>query len=175
MNRKGARAIPLWDPSERGPSSIAAGAQIGRISAADASGNITVELLPSLRVCKAKLAVALSVRDLQSAIETRQSAVVVFENGDAASPIIVGLIAAPTPADHPNATPAESKAVAPQAIEATVDGSRMRIVAQDEIVFECGAASITLRRNGRVIIRGTHVESYSEGTNRIKGGQVRIN
>jgi len=26
-----------------------------------------------------------------------------------------------------------------------------------------------------VLIRGTHVETYSEGTNRIKGGQVRIN
>jgi hypothetical protein len=51
----------------------------------------------------------------------------------------------------------------------------MHIVAQDEIVLECGSASITLRRNGRVVIRGEYVETYSEGTNRIKGGQVRIN
>ena len=60
-------------------------------------------------------------------------------------------------------------------IEADVDGKRVRIVAQDEIVLECGQASITLRRNGRVIIRGTYVETHSEGTNRIKGAQVRIN
>ena len=60
-------------------------------------------------------------------------------------------------------------------IEADIDGRRVRIVAKDEIVLECGNASITLRRNGRIIIKGTYVETCSEGTNRIKGGQVRIN
>jgi len=60
-------------------------------------------------------------------------------------------------------------------IEADIDGRRVRIVAKDEIVLECGNASITLRRNGRIIIKGTYVETSSEGTNRIKGGQVRIN
>jgi hypothetical protein len=62
-----------------------------------------------------------------------------------------------------------------QVIDANIDGRRVRIVAQDEIVLECGQASITLRRNGRIIVRGTYVETHSEGTNRIKGGQVRIN
>lgn len=64
---------------------------------------------------------------------------------------------------------------APPTIEADVDGRRVRIIAQDEIVLECGNASITLRRNGRIVIKGTYVETCSEGTNRIKGGQVRIN
>ena len=59
--------------------------------------------------------------------------------------------------------------------EATIDGSRMRVGAKDEVVIACGKASITLRRNGRVIIRGTHVETSSTGTNRIKGAQVRVN
>ena len=63
----------------------------------------------------------------------------------------------------------------PQVIEADIDGRRVKIVARDEIVLECGEASITLRRNGRIIIKGTYVETCSEGTNRIKGGQVRIN
>jgi hypothetical protein len=49
------------------------------------------------------------------------------------------------------------------------------VTAQDEIVLECGSASVTLRRNGRVIIRGTYIETKSDGTNRIKGGQVQIN
>ena len=34
---------------------------------------------------------------------------------------------------------------------------------------------MTLRRNGKVIIKGTYVETYSTGTNRIKGGQIRMN
>jgi hypothetical protein len=64
---------------------------------------------------------------------------------------------------------------APQVIEADVDGRRVRVVAKDEIVLQCGDASITLRRNGRIVIKGTYIETCSEGTNRIKGGQVRIN
>jgi len=60
-------------------------------------------------------------------------------------------------------------------LEADVDGTRVRVTARDEVVIACGKASITLRRNGRVVIRGTHVETLSSGTNRIKGGQVRVN
>lgn len=56
-----------------------------------------------------------------------------------------------------------------------VDGKRVEIEAADEIVLKCGEASITLRRNGRVVIRGTYVETRSKGTNRIKGGSVQIN
>jgi len=60
-------------------------------------------------------------------------------------------------------------------IEADAEGKRVRLVAKDEIVIECGKASITLRRNGRVVVRGTHVETNSQGMNRIKGGQVSVN
>jgi hypothetical protein len=63
----------------------------------------------------------------------------------------------------------------PLVIEMDADGKRVRVTAKDEIVLECGKASITLRRNGRVVVRGTHVETSSEGTNRIKGGHVRVN
>lgn len=60
-------------------------------------------------------------------------------------------------------------------LEAIVDGQRVVIDARDEIVLRCGKASITLRRNGRIVIRGTYVETRSAGTNRIRGGSVQIN
>ncbi|HEY6876702.1 MAG TPA: hypothetical protein VI299_01735 [Polyangiales bacterium] len=63
----------------------------------------------------------------------------------------------------------------PQRVEALVDGKRVVLDAQDEIVLRCGKASITLRRNGRIVIRGTHVETQSQGVNRIRGGSVQIN
>jgi hypothetical protein len=71
------------------------------------------------------------------------------------------------------ATPDQAPGAA--VFEADVDGRRVRIVARDEVVIACGPASITLRRNGRVVIRGTYVETRSAGTNRIRGGQVRVN
>ena len=38
-----------------------------------------------------------------------------------------------------------------------------------------GKASITLTREGKVLIRGTYLSSRSSGVNRIKGGSVQIN
>ncbi|MDE2052083.1 MAG: hypothetical protein KGJ72_13805 [Gammaproteobacteria bacterium] len=132
----------------------------------------------------ARLAIRLSREELRAAREMGGSAVLVFENGDPALPIVVGLVEA-VGATHPSTTPAGAPETAgsaapdqpsiPQVLEADIDGRRVRITAQDEIVLECGSASITLRRNGRVVVRGTYIESYSDGTNRIKGGQVRIN
>jgi Domain of unknown function (DUF6484) len=60
-------------------------------------------------------------------------------------------------------------------LEARVDGRRVEIEGRDEIVLRCGEASITLRRNGRVVIRGVQVETRASGVNRIKGGSVAIN
>jgi hypothetical protein len=102
----------------------------------------------------------------------RQQTVVLFENGDPGKPLIVGFIE-PLQTQPSDLQPDHG---APGLIvEADADGKRVRFTAQDEIVLQCGRASITLRRNGRVVIRGTYVETHSEGTNRIKGGQVQIN
>ena len=115
----------------------------------------------------ARLAVAATRERLERAAAARQQIVVVFENGDPALPVIVGFIEQPVqePTDEADLT----------VLQADVDGRRVKVTAKDEIVLECGRASVTLRRNGRVIIRGTYVETQSEGTNRIKGGQVQIN
>src|SRR5581483_9967134 len=76
-----------------------------------------------------------------------------------------------TAASKPPAVPPRPEA---PVFEADIDGARVRICARDEIVIACGPASITLRRNGRIVIRGTHVETRAAGTNRIRGGQVRV-
>ena len=59
--------------------------------------------------------------------------------------------------------------------ELFADGKRVNVEAAEEIVLRCGKASITLRSNGRLVIRGTYVEMQASGTNRIKGGAVLIN
>jgi hypothetical protein len=142
---------------------------LATIVALTEDGEPQVQLNPAGPAVGARLAVALTRERVEAAIATCQQTLVLFENGDRTRPIIVGFIEALQPA--PPTRPAETTPV----VEADVDGRRVRVTAQDEIVLQCGAASVTLRRNGRVIIRGTYVESRSEGTNRIKGGQVQIN
>ncbi len=44
-----------------------------------------------------------------------------------------------------------------------------------EIMLKCGDAMIHLTADGLVRIRGTHVVSHAQGTNRLRGGNVQIN
>jgi hypothetical protein len=104
-----------------------------------------------------------------------------FEGGDLARPIILGMIhraeGPSTAADSSD----ESKGAVLSAnrgsseIEAISDGQRVTISADKEIELRCGKASITLTRAGKVIIRGAYLLSRSSGVNRIKGGSVQIN
>jgi hypothetical protein len=51
----------------------------------------------------------------------------------------------------------------------------LELEARDRLVLRCGEASVELWADGRIVIHGGYVETYAEGTNRIKGAQVRIN
>lgn len=64
---------------------------------------------------------------------------------------------------------------AKEALDLRVDGRRVELEGHDEVVLRCGLSSITLRRNGRVVIQGTQVETTARGANRVKGGSVEIN
>jgi hypothetical protein len=161
-------------PSE--PSPQAGTACIGQVVSILEDGRVSVAVPGIAATLEARLAVPLTHARLRQAIESRQSAVIIFEAGSARRAILIGLIEM-VPLEAP-APPEQAPAVqrdAPRVVEADIDGKRVRVVGKDEIVLECGNASITLRRNGRVIIRGTYVETDSAGTNRIKGAAVRIN
>lgn len=87
-----------------------------------------------------------------------------FENGDPLLPMVIGRIQNP-----------EHKAKESPRVTADVDGERLILKADREIVLKCGKASITLTRSGKIILRGNYLLSRSSGVNRIKGGSVQIN
>lgn len=91
-----------------------------------------------------------------------------FEGGAAGRPILVGCL-------QPRATLDVEPAAATTPREAELDGERLVLSAQQEIVLRCGKASITLTKAGKVLIRGAYLLSRSSGVNRIKGGSVQIN
>lgn len=104
-----------------------------------------------------------------------------FANGDPASPVIMGLIHSPLDAlleSYEVALPQdEVQAVAPvaQVEDVTIDGKRIVLEGQEEIVLKCGEASITLTKAGKILIRGQYLLNRASGVNRIMGGSVQVN
>jgi Domain of unknown function (DUF6484) len=90
-----------------------------------------------------------------------------YEDGDAARPIIIGLIQQPASL--------ELEPVNREPIDVTLDGQRVTLSAAEEIVLRCGDASITLTRSGKILIRGAYLLSRSSGPNRIKGASIHLN
>ncbi len=132
-------------------------ARVARLLAVDERGQAWVQFDDEIGAAAASLLITLSGPALEQVMATRAPVLVTQHRGMNQVVAVVG-------------------AVAPgQVLEADGDGQRVRLSGEKEVVIACGKSSITLRANGRVIIRGTQIESYSEGTNRIKGGQVRIN
>lgn len=165
MSRKDAKIAHLNLPAS-GNEDLSRNTRLGRIYGLDDAGTVTVWIRGEKVPVQARLAVSATAEQIQRAIEVHQPVLLLIDEEAPQRPIIIGFIS-----DKVNPAPAQP----PQVVEADVDGRRVRVEGQDEIVLECGSASITLRRNGRVIIKGTYVETHSDGTNRIKGGQVRIN
>lgn len=93
-------------------------------------------------------------------------------------PVIVGIVQPPVAAAVETPPPAPAlPSVAPSDLpaEAVVDGKRVVIRGAEEISFHCGESSIVMSADGRIVVRGNHVETRARRLNRIRGGSVKIN
>ena len=112
-----------------------------------------------------------------------RQAAILFANGDSTRPVIIGLIHNPLYEILENYTnePAHETLVAqPEDVQdgvddISVDGKKVVIEGKNEIVLKCGASSITLTKEGKILIRGKYLLNRSTGINRILGGSVQIN
>lgn len=97
--------------------------------------------------------------------------VVQFENGDLSRPIIMGILrnaGVPEQGAGANSDPAAKRFI-------EVDGERLLLAGDREIVLQCGDARITLTKAGKIIIHGNYVLTRSRGACKLKGATVDIN
>jgi hypothetical protein len=69
--------------------------------------------------------------------------------------------------------PSKAPVAEPQKKQDTPD--ELVIEAKKNLTFKCGDGSITLRKDGKILIKGKDLVSRAKRMNRIKGGSVAIN
>ena len=139
------------------------GVVVGKLIGIGEGGNIPLIYYPGQPGTEALP--ARSVVDLRGAHVGRQI-VLVFESGDSTKPIIIGVLRESD--GWPLADP-------PGQVEVDADGQRLIVDAKEQLVLNCGKASLTLRRDGRIEIRGETIVSQAAGANRVRGGSVELN
>ena len=82
-----------------------------------------------------------------------QRCTLAFIGGELSRPVIMGWL-------YPTGAGSQSQAI---------------IQTDDSLILQRGAARIELYANGRINIRGLHIDSQAYGPNRIKGAAVKIN
>jgi Domain of unknown function (DUF6484) len=137
-------------------------ASLGTISSLGANGGALVSVAGAAPVPALALT-QISSDQLAMAHANGAHVLVVSLDGDPTRLVIIGVVG----------SPAYSSSARPTT--AVVDGRRVHLTGQDEVVLTCGKASITLTKAGKVMIKGAYLSSEASGTNRIRGGSVQIN
>jgi hypothetical protein len=133
---------------------------LGRVAALDAGGGplVTLDGAADPLPRPADATVLVSAADIGSAVT-------LLVASDGRPPIITGVV-------QRLACDPLSRA-APTVV--TLDGESLVFEAQREIVLRCGKSSLTLTRDGKVVLRGTDLLEASSGSHRIRGATVEIN
>lgn len=149
--------------------------RVGRIVRTREQGQVLVDFDGNMEgPLEARSTVELPPEQLRAAIAGQRPVELRFEDGDPRRPVVVAIAPVISLNDLLQGLRRPSGEEDEDTVPAGEDGARV-IQARDELVLQCGNASITLRRNGKVIIKGTYVETHAEGVNRIKGGSVQVN
>lgn len=119
---------------------------------------------------EARVAAGIDDGALEAAARERQEAVLLFA-GRPERPVVLALLRSGTP--HLDAVLA-ARLPAGEKV-ARVDGRRVEIEGREEIVLRCGKASLTLRRDGKVVLKGVNLVNQAEQVHKVRGGKVQIN
>jgi hypothetical protein len=149
--------------------------RLGRIVGLDRDGRVLVSFAGAPPTAASTLG-PVPRAELEQAAREQRVVVLGFLDGRADAPVLLSLHGpAPTTALEPEPEPEPVDVEVEVEVEVDVDGERRVVEATRELTLRCGEASITLRNDGTITIRGRDVTSWARRRQRIRGGSVSIN
>lgn len=94
----------------------------------------------------------------------------ICENQERARAILVGTLMRVEPLPVEQTLDLGSRTLCAQ-----LDGRRVVLEAEQEIVLRCGKGSLTLTADGRIVMKGVEITSRAQGVHKIRGATVNIN
>lgn len=143
------------------------GTRVGKLTSVKNNGQVMVDFADNpFGPLAARSSVEIKFEDV------KRNVLLTFDKNDPRLPIIIGFIK-----DQPVVTgPLQEIALDKKELKDIIlDGERVVFDAKKEIVLRCGKGSVTIRADGKIVIKGTNLLSRSKGMNKIKGAAISIN
>jgi hypothetical protein len=114
----------------------------------------------------------IEVQELLGSEQQGREVLISFIDNDPNQPVIIGVLASVVDdMVQMELTSAEK----PDMNNVISDGESVLISAEKQIVLVCGKSSLMLRKDGKIIAKGTNILSRASASNKVKGGSVEIN
>jgi hypothetical protein len=145
---------------------------IGKLAGVSETGDILV-CFDGKGPRKARFVSRLSKSELVDGIRTGVEVLLVFDRNDPEKPIITDMMAPDSQRILRLLDLNNNEVDEPVITE--MDGKQLTVEAKEQVTLRCGKGSITIQRDGKIIVRGTQIVSRASGANKIMGASVRIN
>ena len=118
---------------------------------------------------QAKSVVQLTNRDVGRQV------VLMFENGDVNSPVVLGLIQDQSNPAGEELSVIEKDEQTEKIPDTLIIEDASKLTASKGLRLECGESSVTLTSAGKIIVQGNEIVTRSTGCTRLKGLSVELN
>jgi hypothetical protein len=154
---------------------------IGKVTSINDNGNPLIAYNEATQVLPIEALTTVPLNDSSVGKDVAIS----FAQNQGGIPIVMGVIrrllddvisqqenTMPLAADDENTNLLSAETGKPEII---VDGNKLELSAADEITLRCGKSSITLNKNGKILIKGEHMLNRTAGSYKIKSGSIQLN
>lgn len=116
--------------------------------------------------------VSIDIQELLGSEQQGREVLINFIDNDINQPVIIGVLASVVDDMVKMELASADK---PTKANVISDGESVLISAEKDIRLVCGKSSLLLRKDGKIIAKGTSILSRASASNKVKGGSVEIN